>query len=133
LKLSPNHGIFKFPRGGNLSPRYLGPFTILERIGPVAYKLDLPDGLTGIHDVLHVSQLKKYHPNTEHVLNEEPLELRPNLSYVEKPVRILEKSIKELRKKRIPMVKVLWEHHGTQDATWETEEWIKKRYPNLLR
>jgi hypothetical protein len=80
----------------------------LGRVGPVVYKFNLPDGLTRIHDVFHVSQLKKYHPDTEHVLNEEPLELRPDLSYVEKPVKILEKRIKELRNKEILMVKVLW-------------------------
>jgi hypothetical protein len=77
--------------------------------------------------------LQKYHPNAEHVPNEELLELRPDLSYVENLVKILEKSIKELRKKGIPMVKVMWEHHGTQDITWETKEWIKKKYPDLLR
>jgi hypothetical protein len=88
----------------------------------VAYHLDLPDGLTGIHDVFHISQLKKYNPDLEHVLNEEPLQLQPNLSHIEKPVKVIERSMKELRNKRIPMVKVLWEHHGTQDTTWETED-----------
>jgi hypothetical protein len=130
--LTPNRGILKYPRGEKLSPRYLGPFPILERIGPVAYKLGLPNGLTGIHNVFHVSQLKKYQPDVDHVLNEEPLILQPNLSYVEKPIRILEQSIKELRNKRIPMVKVLWKHHGAQDATWETEEWMNKKYPDFL-
>jgi hypothetical protein len=89
----------------------------LERIGPVAYTMDLPDGLTGIHDVLHVSQLKKYCTDADYMLNEEPLTLQPDLNYVEKLVRIVKKSIKELRNKKIPMVKVLWQHHGVQDAT----------------
>jgi hypothetical protein len=132
LKLTLNRGILKHPRGGKLSLQYLGAFLILERIGPVAYKLDLPDGLLGIHNVFHVSQLKKYRPDADRVLNEKPLIRQPNLSYVEKPIRILERSIKELRNKRIPMVKVLWEYHGTQDATWETEEWMNKKYPGLL-
>jgi hypothetical protein len=79
--------------------------------------LELLDGLTGIHDIFHLSKLKKYNPDPEHVLNEEPLQLMPNLSYVEKPKEILEKSVKELRNKSMPMVKVLWEHHGVQDAT----------------
>jgi hypothetical protein len=113
LKLSPSRGILRLSRGGKLSPRYLGPFPIFERIGPVAYKLDLPDGRTGIQNVFHVSQLKKYNPNAEHILNEEPLELQPDLPYVEKPVRILEKSIKKLRNKMILMVKILWKHHST--------------------
>jgi hypothetical protein len=72
--------------------------------------------------VFHVSQLKKYNPDSEHVLNEEPLQLQSNLSYVEKPVKVIERSVKELRNKKILMVKILWEHHGSQDATWETED-----------
>jgi hypothetical protein len=106
----------KHPRGGKLT-HYLGSFPILERIGPVAYKLDLLDGLTRIHNVFHVSQLKKYRLDADHMLNEELLLLQPIQSYAEKPVRILERSVKELRNKRIPMEKVLWEHHGAQDTT----------------
>jgi hypothetical protein len=104
----------------------------LERVGAVAYRLELPDGLTGIHDVFPVSQLKKYNSDPEHVLNEEPLQLMPNLSYMEKPKEILEKSIKELRNKSIPMVKVLWEHLRVSDATWDTEEWMRKKHPALF-
>jgi hypothetical protein len=73
-----------------------------------------------------------YDLDSEHVLNKELLQLQPNLSYVEKPVKIIEWSVKELRNKKIPMVKILWEHHGTHDATWETEEWVKKKHPELL-
>jgi predicted Ser/Thr protein kinase len=104
----------------------------LERIEPIAYRLDLSDGLTGIHDVFHISQLKKYRPDTDHVLNEKPLLLQQDLSYVEKPVKIIERSVKELRNKKISMVKVLWEHHGAQNTTWETEERVRKKYPRLL-
>jgi hypothetical protein len=92
----------------------------------------MPDGLIGIHNVFHVSQLKKYNPNPNHVFNEEPLQLLPNLSYTEKPKEILEMSVKELRNKSIPTVKVLWEHHGVQDITWETEDWMQKKYPELF-
>jgi hypothetical protein len=75
LKLTLSRGILRHSRGGKLSPRYLGSFTILERARPVAYCLDLQDGLTGIHDVFYISKLKKYNPDAEHVLNEEPLQL----------------------------------------------------------
>jgi hypothetical protein len=98
----------------------------------VAYRLELPDGLTRIHDVFQVSQLKKYNPDPEHVLNEEPLHLLLNLSYTKKPKEVLEYSVKELRNKSILIVKILWEHHGVQDATWETEEWMRKKYPELF-
>jgi hypothetical protein len=97
----------RHPRGGKLSPWYPGLFSILERVGPVIYRLDLPDRLIGIHDVFHVSQLKKFDLDVDHVLNEELLLLQPDLSYVEIPMRIIEKSVKELRTKKIPMVKIL--------------------------
>jgi hypothetical protein len=111
LKLTLSRWILRHPRGGKLSPRYLGPFSILDRVGPITYRLF--DGLTGIHDVYHIAQLKKYNPDVEHVLNKELLQLELNLSYAEELVKVLERSMKELRNKKILIVKVLWEHHGT--------------------
>jgi hypothetical protein len=73
LRLTPGRESLKHPNGGKLSPSFIGQFSILEQIGTMAYHLDIPDGLTGIHDVFHFSQLKKYNPDPEHVLNEEPL------------------------------------------------------------
>jgi hypothetical protein len=90
LKLTPSRGILRYPRGGKLNPRYLGPFPILERVGLVVYRLDLPDGLTEIHDIFHILQLKKYNLDTERVFNEEPLQLESNLSYVEKSIKVIE-------------------------------------------
>jgi hypothetical protein len=76
--------------------------------------------------------MKRYNLDSEYVLNEELLHLQPNLSYVERSVKVIEWSVKKLKNKKIPMVKILWEYHGTQDVTWETEEWVKKKYPELL-
>jgi hypothetical protein len=132
LRLTRSSGSLKHPKGGKLRSWFIGPFPILERIGVVAYCLNLSDRLTSIHNVFHVLQLKKYNPDLEHVLNKDPLQLLQNLSYLEKPKEILERSVKELRNKKIPMVKVLWEHHSVQDATWKTEEWMKKKYPKLF-
>jgi hypothetical protein len=90
LQLTPSRGILRQPRGEKLSLRYFGSFSILESVGPVAYRIDLPVDLIGMHDVLHISQLKKYNPNSELELNEDLLQLQPNLSYVEKLVKIIE-------------------------------------------
>jgi hypothetical protein len=79
----------------------------LERVGPIAHILNLPNGLTGIHDVFHISQLKKYNPDSKYVLKKKPLQLQPNLGYVERPVKIIERSVKELKNKKIPIVKIL--------------------------
>ena len=92
---------------GKLGPRYVGPFEGLQRIGQVAYRLQLPVNLGGMHDVFHVSRLKKYCPDPQHVLPTEEIELQEDLTFREEPVKILDRKVKMLRTKAIPMVKVL--------------------------
>ena len=90
LKVSPCKGIFRFSKKGKLSPRYIGPFEILDRVGATAYRLELPANLSRLHNVFHVSMLRKYLPDPSHVLSSEPVDLREDLSYIEEPVRILD-------------------------------------------
>lgn len=132
LKIAPMKGIMRFGKKGKLSPRYTGPFEILERIGRVAYKLALPIELASVHNVFHVSMLKKYVPDSSHVLSQEPIEVQTDLTYEEKPVRILDREEKVLRNKTIPMVKVLWRNHNIEEATWELEAEMRKGYPDLF-
>ncbi|KAL0539863.1 hypothetical protein IC582_024084 [Cucumis melo] len=132
LKVAPMRGVVRFERRGKLSPRFVGPFEILERIGPVAYRLALPPSLSTVHDVFHVSMLRKYVPDPSHVVDYEPLEIDENLSYTEQPVEVLAREVKTLRNKEIPLVKVLWRNHRVEEATWEREDDMKSRYPELF-
>ncbi|KAL0551689.1 hypothetical protein IC582_010778 [Cucumis melo] len=132
LNVAPMKGVLRFERRGKLSPRFVGPFEILERIGPVAYRLALPPSLSTVHDVFHVSMLRKYVPDPSHVVDYEPLEIDENLSYVEKPVEVLAREVKTLRNKEIPLVKVLWRNHRVEEATWEREDDMRSRYPELF-
>ncbi|KAL0553939.1 hypothetical protein IC582_007843 [Cucumis melo] len=132
LKVAPMRGVVRFERRGKLSPRFVGPFEILERIGPVAYRLALPPSLSTVHDVFHVSMLRKYVPDPSHVVDYEPLEIDENLSYVEQPVEVLAREVKTLRNKEIPLVKVLWRNHRVEEATWEREDDMRSRYPELF-
>ncbi|KAL0537052.1 hypothetical protein IC582_026020 [Cucumis melo] len=132
LKVAPMRGVLRFERRGKLSPRFVGPFEILERIGPVAYRLALPPSLSTVHDVFHVSMLKKYVPDPSHVVDYEPLEIDENLSYVEQPVEVLAREVKTLRNKEIPLVKVLWRNHRVEESTWEREHDMRSRYPELF-
>ena len=122
LKVKPHTGIARFGKTGKLAPRFIGPFEILERVGQVSYRLALPPQLAQIHDVFHVSILKKYTPDPSHVLEWKDLTLNKNVSYEEKPIRILDHKEQVLRKKIILLVKVLWQHHGVEEATWELED-----------
>ncbi|KAL4013871.1 hypothetical protein IC575_026056 [Cucumis melo] len=125
LKVAPMKGVLRFEKKGKLSPRFVGPFEILERIGPVAYRLALPPSLSAVHDVFHVSMLRRYVADPTHIVDFEPLQVSENLSYEEQPVEILAREIKKLRSRDIPLVKVLWQNHGVEEATWEREEDMK--------
>ncbi|KAL5563785.1 hypothetical protein UlMin_033532 [Ulmus minor] len=122
LKVAPMKGVMRFGKKGKLSPRFIGPFEILERIGKVAYKLALPPELSSVHNVFHVSMLKKYVSDPSHVLEHEPIQVNEDLTYEEKPVQILDRKDKTLRNKVIPLVKVLWRNHKIEEATWERED-----------
>ncbi|KAL5566586.1 hypothetical protein UlMin_029751 [Ulmus minor] len=131
LKVAPFKGVIRFGKRGKLNPRYIGPYEVLERIGKAAYRLALPPNMASVHNVFHVSMLKKYVPDESHVLEQEPIELHEDLSYEEKPVQILDRKIKTLRNKEIPLIKVLWRNQKTEEATWEREEEMRTFHPEL--
>ncbi|KAK6130131.1 hypothetical protein DH2020_036126 [Rehmannia glutinosa] len=133
LRLSPRKGLINPKKGGKLSPRYVGPYKILQRIGKLAYRLELPAPYAGMHDVFHESRLKKYQPDPEHIITRDIPPLMENLSYTERPIRIIDQEIRQLRKREIPMVKVVWQNHNRdEDATREMEEDIRNQYPELF-
>ena len=105
---------------------------IVERIGPVAYRLDLPEELSRVHNVFHISMLRMYILNPSHVLEAPEIELRDDLSYEEQPVQILGREEKELRNKTISLVKVLWINNLVEEATWEREDKMRSQYPHLF-
>jgi len=97
LKVSPLKGSLRFGQKGKLTPRYIGPFEILQKIGPMAYRLALPPTLQGINDAFHISQLRRYIPNPKHVISYKPLQLKENLTYVEEPIQIIDRRDRVLR------------------------------------
>ncbi|XP_015970976.1 uncharacterized protein LOC107494453 [Arachis duranensis] len=132
LRMTPTTRIGRALRTKKLNLRYLGPFQILKRVGPVAYQVALPPYLSNLHDVFHVSQLKKYNPDESHVLQPEIVQLRADLTYQTLPVRIVERSDKQLRGKTVSLVKVAWGQTGTEEYTWELEDKMRTDYPFLF-
>ena len=104
-------------KNGKLNPRFIGPYEVIEKVGRVAYRLALPPELEKIHNVFHVSMLRRYLSDPSHVVSSETIELRPDLTYEEEPVEIMAREVKELRNMKIPLVKVLWRNHKTEEAT----------------
>lgn len=132
LRVSPTKGVIRFGRKGKLSPRFIGPYEILEKIGKVAYRLALPIELANVHDVFHISQLKKYIHDPSHVIRPEMVELDGTLTYEEKPIRILDEKVRKTRNKEVKVLKVLWSNHEMEEATWESEETLRQKYPELF-
>ncbi|XP_016195687.1 uncharacterized protein LOC107636709 [Arachis ipaensis] len=121
LRVTPTTGIGRAIKTKKLNLRYIGPFEILRRFGPVAYQVALPPHLSNLHNVFHVSQLCKYTSDATHVLEPESVELKENLTFQVTPARIDDTSVKKLRGKNVPLVKVTWERAGVEEHTWELE------------
>ncbi|KAG8501155.1 hypothetical protein CXB51_003247 [Gossypium anomalum] len=105
---------------------------VIEKVGPVAYRLALPPELEKIHDVFHVSMLRRYRSDPSHVVSPTEIELQPDMTYEEEPIKILAREVKQLRNKNVALVKVLWQRHGIKEATWESEETMRNQYPHLF-
>jgi len=117
LKVSPMKGVVRFGKTGKLSPRFVGPFEVKEVVGPVVYKVELPSALSGIHNVFHVSTLRKHVHDLLHIVDFEPLQVQDDLRYEELPVQILDRKEQQLRIKTIPVVKVFWRNHDVEEAS----------------
>ena len=124
ILVAPMKGVMRFGKKGKLSPRYVGLFEILERVGSVAYWLALPPALSRLHNIFHVSMLRRCVPDPSHILSYEPLQVKENLSYEEVPVQILDHKEQVLRNKTIHLVKVLWRNHSIEEASWERKNEI---------
>nr|GEU99092.1 hypothetical protein [Tanacetum cinerariifolium] len=132
LKASPWKGVVHFGKKWKLAHRFVGPFEIIEKVGPVAYRLDLPKELNGVHDTFHVSNLKKClaDPTLQVTLDEIRVDVK--LSFVEEPVEILEREFKNLKRSRIAIVKVRWNSKRGPEFTWERKDQMKLKYPHLF-
>ncbi|EOY03222.1 Uncharacterized protein TCM_017886 [Theobroma cacao] len=127
LKVSPTKRVMRFCMKGKLSPRYIGPFEILERVGAMAYHLALQPELSNIHLVFYVSMLTKYNLNPSHVIRYETIQLKDDLNYKEQPVALLDLQVKKLRSKDVASIKVLWENHTSEEVMWEAEEEMRTK------
>ena len=132
LKVSPWRKVLRFGKKMKLSPRFIGPYEVLERIGPVAYRLALPLELAKLHDVFHVSMLWKYCYDGSHILPVQEVQVQTDFSYDEEPKAILAQEVKQLQNKQVQLVKVLWQHHGREEATLEPEATMRAQYPQLF-
>jgi hypothetical protein len=133
LRVTPMKGTHRFGIKGKLAPRYIDPFRIVARRGQVAYKLELPPQFSHIHDVFHVSQLRKCFKESPHrAVDHEMLELQNDLSYKEHPIRILDESEGRTRQKVTKFLKVQWSNHTEDEATWEPEDNLRAEYPELF-
>jgi hypothetical protein len=133
LKVSPWKSVIRFGKRGKLNPRFTRPFKIITRIGPIAYRLELPEELSIIHNVFHVSNLRKCLSDESMKIPLADIQVNEQLNYTEERIKILDRQIKKLRKSIIPLVRVKWNSRHGPKQTWELETEMKKKYPHLFQ
>ena len=126
-------GVMRFGKKGKLSPRYIGPYEIIRRFGQVAYDLALPQELSSVHPIFHVSMLRKCIGDPSRIVPVEDVQVTKDLTYEEVPISILDRQVKRLRNKDVASVKVLWRNQQVEEITWEAEEMMKSKYPHLFQ
>ncbi|GKA52924.1 hypothetical protein Tco_0746239 [Tanacetum coccineum] len=132
LMVSPWKGVVRFGKKGKLAPRYVGPFEIFKRIGLVAYRLRLPEELNIVHDIFHVSNLKKCLADANLHVPLDEIKVDKTLRFVEEPIEIMDREIKKLKRRKIALVKVRWNSKHGPEFTWEHEDQMGIKYPQLF-
>jgi hypothetical protein len=132
LKVSPMKGVSRFEIKRKLAPRYIGPFPVLEQYGSVAYRLQLPETLSEVDNVFHVSQLKKCLRVPDRTIEVTDVVLEPDLTYSEHPIRVLYQKDRITRRKTLKFYKIQWNQHSEDEATWETQDFLDKNFPGFL-
>jgi hypothetical protein len=132
LKVSPMKGVSRFGVKRKLAPRYIGPFLILEQCGLVAYRLQLPETLAAVHNVFHVSQLKKCLQVPDRTVEVTDVALELDLTYSEHPIRVLDQKDRVTQRRTLKFYKIQWNQHTKDEATWETQDFLEKNFPGFL-
>ncbi|GJX02855.1 hypothetical protein Tco_0188771 [Tanacetum coccineum] len=132
LKVSLWKWVVRFGKRGKLNPRYVGPFKVLEKVGVIAYTLELSQELNRVHNTFHISNLKKCYADEQLVILLDGLHINDKLHFVEEPVEIMDQEIKRLKQSRIPIVKVRWNSRRGPEFTLEREDQFRKKYPHLF-
>ncbi|GKD37405.1 hypothetical protein Tco_1257612 [Tanacetum coccineum] len=132
LKVSPCKGVICFDKREKLNPCYIGPFKVLAKVETVAYRLELPDQLSRVHNTFHVSNLKKCYVDEPLAISLDEIQIDDKLNFIEELVEIMDREVKQLKQSRIPIVKVCWNSRRGPEFTWEREEQKKKKYPHIF-
>ncbi|GJZ73229.1 putative reverse transcriptase domain-containing protein [Tanacetum coccineum] len=132
LKVSPWKGVVHFGKRRKLTPRYVRPFKVLEKVGSVAYNLELPQELSRVHNTFHVSNLKKCYADEPLAVPLDGLHFDDKLQFVKEPIEIMDREVKRLKRSRIPIIKVRWNSRRGPEFTWEREDQFRKKYPHLF-
>jgi hypothetical protein len=132
LKVSPMHGVKRFQMKGKLASWFVGPYPIIGRVGPAAYRLELPESMSDIHKVFHVSQLRKCLQVPENHIEVETIQIQKDLQYREKPMKILDSAVRKTRNSKVRLCRVQWSREGEEEATWESEDSLRREYSYLF-